>query len=140
MSRLMILILALAGCSSLATRQTYSEESMQSAAAAVAKVSAAAEAYLRYGPPSDDLSDDQFLANSVAHDPGLLALLSPYRIKALRVNGQAAILVCTQDGTESLLEDAGCTATVDKHHWRDDPKSACGFTLDLTQLCAVVPN
>lgn len=135
-----IAALALAGCVSLATGQTVSEEEMMTSAAVVTKVSAAAEANLRYGSPSDALSDAEFLAQSVAHDPGLLAPLSAYQVKATRQAGHTAILVCSPDGATALLEDAGCTAMLDRHRWRDDSGSPCAFTVDLKQLCPAVPN
>lgn len=134
------IVIALTGCATLATGQTYSEEEMMTAAAALTKVAAAAEANLRYGSPSDTLSDTEFLAQSVAHDLGLLASFSIYLVKAKRQGGHVAILVCPQDGTIALLEDAGCTAAMDRHHWRDDPKSACVFTIDLVQLCPAASN
>lgn len=136
----MAFVIALAGCVTLATRQTYSEEQMMTAAAALTKVSAAAEANLRYGSPSDTLTDPEFLAQSVAHDPGLLTPVSAYQVKAMRQGGHVAILVCAQDGTVALLEDAGCTAAMDRHRWRDEPKSPCVFTIDLQQLCPAVSN
>ena len=136
----MAFLIVLAGCATLATGQTYSEEQMLTAAAALTKVSAAAEANLRYGSPSDTLSDAEFLAQSVAHDPELLRPFSAYQIKATRQGGHAAILVCSQDGAIALLEDAGCTAAMDRHRWRDDPKSLCVFTIALTQLCPAAPN
>lgn len=139
--RLMIaVVIALAGCATLATGQTYSEEQMMTAAAALTKVSAAAEANLRYGEPSDSLSDAEFLTQSVAHDPGLLTPLSAYQVRATRQGGHAAILVCSQDGSLALLEDAGCTAAMDRHRWRDEPKSACIFTIDVIQLCPTAAN
>jgi len=140
MRLVMAVLIALAGCATLAIGQTYSEEEMMTAAAALTKVSAAAEANLRYGPASDTLSDAEFLAQSVAHDPGLLAPFSAYQIKAKRQGGHAVILVCPQDGAIALLEDAGCTAAMDRHRWRDNPKSPCIFTVDLARLCPAAPN
>jgi hypothetical protein len=127
--------MALAGCAPLAIGQTHSEEAMMTMAAALTKVSSATEANLLYGSPTEGQSDDEFLNQSVAHDPQLLVPFSGYRIKAMRSNGHTAILVCTKDGASALLEDAGCTAAMDKHRWRDDPKSGCEFTLDLSTLC-----
>ena len=137
---LAVLAIALAGCASVATGQTYGEEEMLISAAAVTKISAAAEASLIYGEPSETLSDAEFLTQSVAHDPGLLAPLSAYQVKAMRQSGHTAILMCSQDGAIALLEDAGCTAAMDRHHWRDDPKSPCVFTMDLAQVCPAAPN
>ncbi len=134
--RLMIaLVIVLTGCVTPAPRQTYSEGEMMTAAAALTKVTTAAEAKLRYGPPSDTLSDAEFLAQSVAHDPGLLKPVAGYQVKARRQGRQVAILVCSADGAIALLEDAGCTAAMDRQRWKDKPKSPCGFTIDLAQLC-----
>jgi len=139
--RLMLAVLiALAGCTTLATGQTYSEEEMMTAAAALTKVSAAAEANLRYGSTPDTLSDAEFLTQSVAHDPGLLAPFSVYKLQAKRQGGHAALLVCSKNGAFALLEDAGCTAAMDRHRWRDDPKSQCDFTIDLVQFCLAARN
>ena len=140
MRLVMTILVVLAGCVNLATGQTYSEEEMMTAAAALTKVSAAAEANLRYGSASDTQSDAEFLAQSVAHDPGLLAPFSAYQIQAKRQGGHAAILICRTDGAIALLEDAGCTAAMDRHRWRDDPKGPCVFTVDLVQLCPAAPN
>lgn len=137
---LVVIAIALTGCASVATGQTYAEEEMLILAVAVTKVSAAAEANLVYGAPSDSLSDVEFLAQSVAHDPGLLAPFSGYRIEATRQSGHAAILMCSSDGAIALLEDAGCTAAMDRHRWRDDPKGPCAFTIDLAQVCSAAPN
>jgi len=137
---MVVLAIALVGCATVATGQTYSEEEMMTSAAAVTKVSAAVEANLRYGAPSDTVSDREFLAQSVAHDPGLLAPLSAYQVKTARQGGHTAILMCSQDGAIALLEDAGCTAAMDRHRWRDDPKSRCVFTIDLARLCSAAPN
>ncbi|SRR6266568_5612563 len=133
-------VIVLAGCVALATGQTYSEAEMMTAAAALTKVTAAAEANLRYGSPSDTLSDTEFLTQSVAHDPGLLRPLSAYQIKAARQGGHAAVLLCSLDGTVALLEDAGCTAAMDRHRWKDTPGSPCVFTVDLAKLCSAAPN
>ena len=137
---LMILALALSGCASLVLEQRHSEEQMMTMAAALTKVSAATEANLRYGTPSDPISDSAFLDQSVAHDPGLLTAFSTYRIKTMRYNGHTANLVCSQDGTSALLEDAGCTAAMDKHRWREEGSAQCVFTLDLLTLCPAVRN
>ena len=135
MRLIMALVLILAGCTTLPPGGKYTEAEMMNAAAALTKVSAAAEANLRYGSSAAALSDADFLAESVAHDPGLLLPLSAYQIKSMRKDGYSAILLCTQDGSKALLEDAGCTAALDRHRWRDDPDSSCVFTVELKQLC-----
>lgn len=136
----MIVLIALAGCSTLGPEKNYSSEEMMSAAVALSKVSAAAEANLRYGSPSASQSDSAFLEQSVAHDPELLKPLAPYQIKSMRQNGHAVILLCSRDGTTALLEDAGCTAALDRHRWRDNPSSRCAFSVDAAKLCPAASN
>ena len=139
MRLVMAVVIALAGCATLATGQPYSEDEMMTAAAALTKVTAAAEGNLRYGSLSDLLSDTEFLAQSVAYDPELVKPLAAYQIKATRQGGHVVILVCSQDGATALLEDAGCTAAMDRHRWRDDPMTACVFTINIAQLCPAAP-
>jgi hypothetical protein len=131
----LIVVAVLAGCSTLAPEKQYSQEEMMSAAVALSKVSAAAEANLRYGSSSANISDDTFLAQSVAHDPELLKPLASYQVKSMRQDGHAILLLCSQDGTTALLEDAGCSAALDRHRWRDSPRSRCAFSIDAAQLC-----
>jgi hypothetical protein len=133
-------VLFLAGCTTLVPGRPYSEEEIMGLAAALTKVSAAAEANLLYGAPSDTLTDSEFLTQSVAHDPALLAPFSSYQIKATRQSGHTAILVCSKDGAVALLEDAGCTAAMDGQRWKEDPPGPCVFTADLAQLCSAAPN
>lgn len=136
MRLIMALVLILAGCTTLPPEGKYSEAQMMNAAAALTRVSAATEANLRYGSSTGTLSDADFLAESVAHDSGLLLPFSAYQIKSMRKDGYSAILLCTQDGANALLEDAGCTAAMDRHRWRDDPGSSCTYSMDLKQLCS----
>lgn len=130
-----IAVLLLAGCTTLAPDRHYSEQEMLSAAAALGKVSAAAEANLRYGTSAEMQSDADFLAESIAHDPELLKPLAGYQIKPLRQNGHAVILLCSEDGKTALLEDAGCSAAIDRQRWKDDPPSRCAFSIDPAQTC-----
>jgi hypothetical protein len=138
--RVMIaVVLVLTGCTTLGPGQS-GEDEMMNLAAALTKVSAATEANLLYGASSDTLSDGEFLFQSVAHDPGLLKPFASYQIKAMRQNGHTAILVCSENGAVALLEDAGCTAAMDRQRWKDVPPEPCVFTIDLAQLCAAVPH
>ena len=136
MRQMLALVLVLAGCTTLPPGGKVSEAEMMSAGAALTKVSAATEANLRYGSSTEALSDADFLTQSVAHDSGLLLPLSAYQIKSMRKDGHSAILLCSQDGANALLEDAGCTAALDRHRWRDDSGSSCTFSVDLKQLCS----
>lgn len=130
-----ILAVLLAGCAVLPTEERAREEEMLIAASALTKVAAAAEVSVRYGNPPWNLSDEEFLKFATAHDPVLLQPFAKYRLKALRQDLHAVILVCSADGSIALIEDAGCSAQSDRHHWRSMPALACVFTLEPAKIC-----
>lgn len=135
MRAIILLAVVLAGCAGLPTDEQAREEEMLIAASALTKVAAAAEASVRYGNPPVSLSDEEFLQFATAHDPALLRPFAKYRLKALRQDRHAVILVCSADGMIALIEDAGCTAQSDRHHWRAVPAPACVFTLVPRKVC-----
>ena len=70
--RLAVLLAAvLTGCATITPEQKHAEE-MLTAASALTKVAAAAEASVRYGNPPENLPDAEFLQFATAHDPELL--------------------------------------------------------------------
>lgn len=128
------LLAVLTGCATLSPEQKHAEE-MLTAASALTKVATAAEASVRYGNPPENLSDAEFLQFATAHDPALLQPFGKYQLKSLRQERHAAILVCSADGAVALIEDAGCTAQVDRHHWQAIPTLSCSFTLEPARIC-----
>lgn len=135
MRALILMVMVLAGCAGLQTTEQAREEEMLIAASALTKVAAAAEASVRYGNPPENLSDEEFLQFATAHDPALLRPFAQYRLKALRQDRHAVILVCSADGLIALIEDAGCTAQSDRHHWRATAAASCVFTLEPAKIC-----
>lgn len=133
--RMAVLLAAvLAGCATISPEQKPAEE-MLTAASALTKVAAAAEASVRYGNPPENLSDAEFLQFATAHDPALLLPFAKYRLRSLRKERHAVILMCSADGAMALIEDAGCTAQLDRHHWQSAPAPSCAFTLDPAKIC-----
>ena len=126
--------LAVLGCASAA--YSPNEEAMLTKASALTKLSAAAESAVRYKDAPAELTDRALLAWATTHDPALLAPFSAYTLKVLRQERHAVVLVCTQDGAVALLEDAGCTAELDRHQWRDRPGTGCGFSIEPSVVCA----
>ena len=118
-----------------ACAQARSETEMNELGSALTKLSSAVESTVHYKKQGANLSDDQLLFLSTKHDPGLLRPFQDKTLRVLRQDGHSAVLVCTQDGNEALLEDTGCTARMDQHRWNVRP-SPCEFTLDLTKVCA----
>lgn len=129
-----VLLIFLAAWSSAPSAQTQSEEEMLIMASALTKVAAAAESAARYKEPPTDISEQEFLKFSTSHDPSLLEPFSGYKLRAQRKSRRAVILVCSADGAIRLLEDAGCTAALDRHHWRG-PSAPCEFSINLTEIC-----
>ena len=133
--RLAVLLAAvLTGCATLTPEQKHAEE-MLTAASALTKVAAAAEASVRYGNPPENLSDAEFLQFATAHDPVLLQPFSKYLLISMRKNRHAIVLMCSGDGAIALIEDAGCTAQVDRYHWQSAPVPSCNFTLEPAKIC-----
>lgn len=137
-ARLSFLIFALLlfGC---ACAQARSESEMQEMASALTKVAKTTETTVRYEKLGLDLRDMDLLILATRHDQELLTPLKGYTLRAKPEAGHAVVLVCTSDGSTALLEDAGCTARLDQHHWRAQPPLPCEFTLDLAKVCPTSP-
>lgn len=127
-------VVALLGCA--ATGPSPNGETMLIKASALTKLSAAAESAVRYKNAPADLTDRALLHWAASHDPGLLAPFSAYTLKVLRRDRHTVVLMCSEDGTLALLEDAGCTAKLDRHRWRDTPGAVCGFSIEPGAVCA----
>jgi len=125
-------VLLFSGC---AGAQVRSETKMNELGSALTKLSSAVESTVRYKEVETDLADDKLLILSTKHDPGILEPFQGYKLRVLRQNSHTAVLVCTEDGLAALLEDAGCTARMDQHHWKSQPLPSCEFTLDLDKVC-----
>ncbi|MEQ1488260.1 MAG: hypothetical protein ABL920_07180 [Methylotenera sp.] len=123
----------LVGCASyVAVTPT---EVMYIKASALTKLSASVESTVRYENPPENISDEDLLILATAHDPSLLVPFADYTLKVLKADQHSAVLVCTKDSAQGLLEDAGCTAAMDAHHWKNEG-ILCDFTLNLSTLCA----
>jgi hypothetical protein len=121
---------ALAGCAT-----SHTEQELNFTASALTKVSAAVDSTVRYTQVPEQATSAELLALSTDHDPALMKPFKNFKVLVLRVGPHSEVLVCETDGSKGLLEDAGCTAKLDKHLWRDSPPALCKFTLDLEALC-----
>lgn len=124
------------GCSAI---RTTHEESMLMEASRLTKLSSAVEATVRYEPDVNTLSEVEILQQATAHDP---TLLNSFQHRLLRVKVEdrhALVLVCTKDGHQGLIEDAGCSAAADKHLWMSS-SAPCEFTLQVTEVCLSPPS
>lgn len=117
------------------TAHAQESEELMIKASKLTKLTTAVESTVRYKDPPANLTETELLALSVEHDPSLLSPFEGHTMRVLSKDRHAAVLVCNQDASRGLLEDAGCTAEMDRHHWRDDPTAACQFTVDLDSIC-----
>jgi hypothetical protein len=80
-------------------------------------------------------SDGTILQNATRHDKRLLAReFEPYVLKVQYQNQHAVLLLCSSDGTRAIMEDAGCSARLDRQVTHATP---CKFTLRVSRSCAV---
>ena len=128
---LVTVTLTLGGCTALSTKDDA--ETMYIKASALTKLSAAVEATVQYDEPDINLSDKELLSLSTQDDPSLLEPFAGYVLRVNREFNHAIILACNADGTKGLLEDAGCTASLDKYLWENN--SPCIFTLSTSKVC-----
>ena len=135
----MVLLSALFVFSTAICAQDFSEEAMMIKASELTKLTTAVESAVRYEQEqSATLGEPELLKFATSTDPTLLGRFVGLKVRVSRSSDlHAAVLICTGDGSRALLEDAGCTAAMDRHAWRETPEAGCEFKLDLTSLCAV---
>lgn len=122
-------IAVLAACASTPERE------INFLASAMTKLSAAVDATVRFRRPADGMAEAELLRLSVAHDPALLKPFDGMTLRVLREARDSAVLLCEPNAGKALLEDAGCTAKLDRHRWNSGA-DRCEFTLDVEEVCA----
>ena len=80
-------------------------------------------------------SDGEILIEATQHDKRLLAPeFQPYTLKIQYQNPYAVLLLCDKDSNQAIMEDAGCTAPLDRQIRDNKP---CEFTLQVKPGCQV---
>ncbi len=75
------------------------------------------------------------LQSATRHDPRLLASeFEPYMLKVQYQKSYAVLLLCSKDGNRAIMEDAGCSARLDRQIAHG---TACEFTLLVNPGCQV---
>jgi hypothetical protein len=128
-----LVIFLLAGCASGPDR--IDAEEMYVRASALTKLSATVESAVRYKNPPSDLGEQELLVFATRHDPALLENFKGYKVRVLRRERHAVVLMCNATGTRALLEDAGCTGPMDRARWKEGPEP-CEFSVDPSTACA----
>jgi len=98
-------------------------------------LSSAVDAYFADLAEAPIDSDADILDKATRHDPRLLAPeFEPYLLKVQYQKSYAVLLLCSKDGGRAIMEDAGCSARLDRQVTHTAP---CEFTLVVKQSCQV---
>src|SRR3989304_8284755 len=126
-------LLTLVGCT---MSRAAEGEKMYVISSALTKLSASVESTVRYKDPDEGISDAELLVLATRHDPGLLDPFADYKVRILRQDKHAVVLVCMKEGNTGLLEDAGCSSELDRHLWKEEPSKRCEFTVKVQEACS----
>lgn len=108
---------------------------MYSLASALTRLTSAVESAVRYKNVPPDAGDEAVLDLATKHDRSLLEPFARYRLRIQRQGRDAVVLVCSRKHAVRLLEDAGCSARLDRHHWQSTVALPCEFTIDVATAC-----
>ena len=122
----------ISGC---ACYNSNTSEAMRPLASALTKLSSETEALVRYGNPPPPITEEELLKLATKNDPGFLDTFNGYTLHALSQDRHVIILLCTEDRKQGLLEDLGCTASLDRNLWQEDAAMPCEFTLSVELGC-----
>jgi hypothetical protein len=128
-----VAILLVSGCRD---SDAADQEEMLRLASALTKLSTAVDSACRYKDPPQGGGGAELLAYATGHDRALLLPFADYTVKAICDDRHGFVLVCSTEDDLALLEDAGCSARLDSHLWKDGPPKACEFTLSAQAACA----
>lgn len=112
-----------------------SEREMNAMASALTKLSAAVDATVRYDNPPAGLSDTELVRIATAHDPSLVVPFAKLDVQVQRDGQNSSVLICRARAGQAMLEDAGCTTMVERHHWKSPTALACVPTINLATAC-----
>ncbi|MGZ5052928.1 MAG: hypothetical protein ACXWF8_09740 [Methylobacter sp.] len=80
-------------------------------------------------------SEINIIRSATRRDPRLFGPeFQPYLLKVQFQNPYAVLLLCSKDGSQAIMEDAGCSTRLDRQVNQAAP---CEFTLHVTQNCRV---
>jgi len=118
-----------AGCANCAS---YNDESMFDYASKLKDIAQAIDGEVKFGDV-EGLSLNDIIVRATANEPRALEYFSGYQLQFKIKDGNAVALMC--DGNISLIEDAGCSAKVDKMLWNTPKANSCHFSLDISPIC-----
>lgn len=133
-SLLIVSILLLSGCATSIAAGPGDEERGRLSTHMV-NLSSALEVYFDGLASAPEEDDAVTLQKAIEHDSRLLAQeFRAYQLRTQYQSPYAVILLCSMNGQFAIMEDAGCSARVDRQVTHDAP---CQFTLRVSDGCVV---
>lgn len=127
------LLLGAAGCKTCEQRRS---EKMSDLAQSLLRLSSAAEGVAGYGGVPSDAGGKEILDVLAKDYPDLIAPFRGYVIHAQRQGKHAVLMVCEAGDKVGLMEDAGCSAPLEKALWTASPPAPCRFSVNASAVCA----
>lgn len=133
-SKNLILVLMLSACATSIAAGPSDEERGRLSTHMV-NLSSAVDTYFAGLSEVPTDNDADILNKATEHDSRLLAPeFKSYLLKPQYQSPYAVLLLCSKDGRQAIMEDAGCSASIDRQVTYDAP---CEFTLHVTEGCLV---
>jgi len=126
--------LLLFACTTGASKELTASE-RGSLSTLLVNLSSAVDSYFSTLPAAPTENDADILAKATSPDPSLLApAFNDYQLKTQYQGHYAVLLLCSKDGSVAYMEDAGCSARLDRQVTQTAP---CEFTLKVSPNCQV---
>lgn len=126
---ILVSVLVLVGC---AQGAPYDDEIMYDHASELKDIVQAVDGEVKFGA-NNGLSSDAIIQKVREAHPNAFNSFAPYSLEFAISGDDAVVLMC--DGNVGLIEDAGCTAKVDRVLWIEPRLDSCRFELDTSQIC-----
>lgn len=107
-------------------------EKMYDVASALKDIATSVDGLIKYGN-GNNLEESELILEAVNNDQSRLKIFDGFELHIKIEGNDSSLLLCKE--SEAILEDTGCTAESDLHHWRSDHLPVCEFTIDLSAVC-----
>lgn len=107
-------------------------EKMYDVASVLKDIATNVDGLIKYGN-GKYLEESELILEAVNNDQSRLKIFDGFELHVKIEGNDSSLLLCKEG--DAILEDTGCTAESDLHHWRANYLPACDFTIDLSAVC-----
>ncbi|MCU8024391.1 hypothetical protein RJP56_17625 [Shewanella baltica] len=107
-------------------------EIMYDYASRLKTIASGVDGLVKFGD-GQSLSNEELLLKAVNGKNELLQFPEGYSLSVRVIGNNSEVMLCSNE--RALIEDTGCTAKSDLHHWQAETAVSCDFTLNLSDLC-----